>query len=572
MGLGFVLLLGDATAGKARARFNARSALVRLEDSKSCFIPEGGRSWRVASWAAGAVIVGSCAAVSACSSGAGGFVPLREGPAIRRADSATGPPAVDCVVAEVDRKGVDTLGVKRKLAPFVKRGGRGSVGKAIAAAACSRSDSVASLKRDFYSKTSSAPRAAVWVTIRRILVSGGLEALPLSEDKIVVLAAALKRGAYRAAKGYLYRAKQEHVRSGFAWSDALQDTLQLCVRSVSRGVGLAASAAAFMLEEVAANRLVVSDPNAPVVAGGVVGPFDAVIIASSWLMRGLEAATVLGEQVVVSDGGKLATIELGPTKTNPEGRECPRSLVCACARSESGVFISANPCCPVCAVVRLLRVREGLGLGGKHCLVCDSVGCAISSGKMIETLKEVAKDKRLSEHSMRRAGAQYYARKGVALFIIQFLGRWGSAAVEKYVGNAFLAVAAKASLGATSVGVNGWGASTEPAGAGRRTGAADLCGSGGPSDAVASFCGEVSRRLKGVALEFHGELAATRTAVTGGVKAVGPDKRVHKVLLGDLETPIDAWRTVCGWRFAVSAHTRVNVELVNCKRCTAGCC
>ena len=173
----------------------------------------------------------------------------------------------------------------------------------------------------------------------------------------------------------------------------------------------------------------------------------------------------------------------------------------------------------------------------------------------------------MSEHSMRRAGAQYYARKGAALFIIQFLGRWGSAVVEKYVGNAFLAVAARASLGATSVSVNGWGASAEPAGAGFLAGAADRSESGGPSGDLVSLCDEVRRSLKGVALEFHGELAAARTAATGGVKARGHDKRVHEVLLGDPATPIDAWRSVCGWRFAVSAHTRVNV----CKRCTAGC-
>ena len=48
---------------------------------------------------------------------------------------------------------------------------------------------------------------------------------------------------------------------------------------------------------------------------------------------------------------------------------------------------------------------------------------------------------------MRRAGVQFYARKGVLLFIIQFLGRCGSAAVEQYVGNAFIDVAAKASIG-----------------------------------------------------------------------------------------------------------------------------
>ena len=37
---------------------------------------------------------------------------------------------------------------------------------------------------------------------------------------------------------------------------------------------------------------------------------------------------------------------------------------------------------------------------------------------------------------MRRMGAQHYARRGVPLDFIKFIGRWGSAAVELYVAEA----------------------------------------------------------------------------------------------------------------------------------------
>ena len=45
-------------------------------------------------------------------------------------------------------------------------------------------------------------------------------------------------------------------------------------------------------------------------------------------------------------------------------------------------------------------------------------------------------------------GAQYYARRGLALFTIQHLGRWGSAAVERYVAEALNARSAWAPLAA----------------------------------------------------------------------------------------------------------------------------
>ena len=39
----------------------------------------------------------------------------------------------------------------------------------------------------------------------------------------------------------------------------------------------------------------------------------------------------------------------------------------------------------------------------------------------------------LTEHSLRRMGAQFYARRGVPLFFVQVLGRWGSATIERHV-------------------------------------------------------------------------------------------------------------------------------------------
>ena len=118
----------------------------------------------------------------------------------------------------------------------------------------------------------------------------------MDDSKLFTLAAALKEGGYTAAKSYLYRAKQESMRAGHEWSEALQDV-----------------PSAFLVEEVAMRGTSCVPPERPVTENGPVVPYDPAIVASAWMKRGLEAASVLGEQVTVREDRKEATIDLGPT-------------------------------------------------------------------------------------------------------------------------------------------------------------------------------------------------------------------------------------------------------------------
>ena len=59
-----------------------------------------------------------------------------------------------------------------------------------------------------------------------------------------------------------------------------------------------------------------------------------------------------------------------------------------------------------------------------------------------------------SEHTLRRAGAQFYARyRQAALYIFQFIGGWGGPTVVRYVENAYQMMNAKAlNVGTGEVG------------------------------------------------------------------------------------------------------------------------
>ena len=60
--------------------------------------------------------------------------------------------------------------------------------------------------------------------------------------------------------------------------------------------------------------------------------------------------------------------------------------------------------------------------------------CVPATSKLDDAGKSV--DIEVSEHTPRRAGAQFHAKRGLALWQIQYIGRWGSSTVELYVAEA----------------------------------------------------------------------------------------------------------------------------------------
>ena len=158
------------------------------------------------------------------------------------------------------------------------------------------------------------------------------------------------------------------------------------------------------------------------------------------MLRGAEAAALLGDQIAFREDTSQATITLGAYKTNPSGRECTRTLRCSCSRrvtrggeEEADLGTSA---CPVHALDRIARRRAGLGLTDKHPLFGGRGSRALTPCAARLAICRACQCDGMTEHSLRRMGAQYYARRGVPLAVIQHIGRWGSATVLKYVDQA----------------------------------------------------------------------------------------------------------------------------------------
>ena len=114
----------------------------------------------------------------------------------------------------------------------------------------------------------------------------------------------------------------------------------------------------------------------------------------------------------------------GAHKTNTEGNWCERTLRCTCRKAGNGREIELGRLiCPVHAASRILRRRRAENAADKAPLLANFHGKALSHEQARERIRRAGGEPTLTEHSLRRIGAQFYARRGVALAVIQFLGR-----------------------------------------------------------------------------------------------------------------------------------------------------
>ena len=474
-----------------------------------------------------------------------------------------------------DRRGLDTRGVKRACAPTVAPVRKASLADAQAALATEDATRAAlrALDADVYARSAVRPREA---RLRVLQVIGATAfapfvVTPLTRRTIRLLGAALKAGQYSSAEAYLSVAKKAHLDAGYEWSTVLEAILKDTARSTSRGVGAPKQAPSFSVSDLAGR------PRArePVAARGPRCPVETALCMAFWMLRGLEAASILGEQAEISPDRGFARLDLGPTKQDPKGRGCGRTLACTCggrAKHDS----SPRTLCPVAAIEAVLADRAERGLTPKDLLFAGEGRRPTTTAGVCATLSKLV-GSAATEHSCRRAGARYLAELGVSETHIMFVGRWGSYVVRRYIGEAMAGQATDAV---------------------KRAGAADTRGAKGePLDAgaVAELKHLLEAATKATRDQLRKELAAlidvavqeTRVSLTGAVgivdaawltrlddlngavEAVGGSGRgsVHRVAVGEGGTPSSLWTTSCGWRFGHVRHVRCARSLITCRKC-----
>ena len=176
---------------------------------------------------------------------------------------------------------------------------------------------------------------------------------------------------------------------------------------------------------------------------------------------------------------------------------------------------------------------------------------------MRQAIRRATGEDSMSEHSLRRSGAQMYARRGVPLAVIQHIGRWGSATIERYVGEALAARASWAPLMA--------------AGAFDATRMVADCALPGPaSPSLGTLAGAVARLVQ---QEMRQRPPPAHDADLREQPPAGKDC-VTSVRTGTCHVikhmdglPVESWEAACGWKFGKVRHTLESASPISCRRC-----
>ena len=264
------------------------------------------------------------------------------------------------------------------------------------------------LDRGWFANSSVGPSEQKLKTVGK-LAAGAARPFPLvpsAVDGLRTLEAALKKGGHRTACEYSGWAKSQHCRAGFLWAELLQLTLKEVTRSVLRGLGPAKSAPAFGPERLASSERKKNDtkgrPGALIPTG---------ICWALWMLKGAEAAALLGEQVEEDRSGMMMSIDLGPTKCDPAGIGCRRTLVCGGDSTVDGNKSMGGESCPVHALREALANKAERGWTPKHLQLGQASRHATSASDVAKSFSKLL-GIMISEHTFRREGAQFYASLG----------------------------------------------------------------------------------------------------------------------------------------------------------------
>ena len=418
-----------------------------------------------------------------------------------------------------------------------------------------REASLEELRKGFYAASSAPSVAAKWKTINKALGLFNLTPLPPSPQKVLALGAALKAGGYRSAESYLqaYRTRADREECPFGASEvrALKDA----ARSCRRGLGGPVRAMALPFERL--GEECVPDAESPWCVGGPLGPKNAVILGSWFLMREAELAGARAcNMKVITQGSAppLVSWALPASKSDQQALGVSRTHGCCC----SGAFRRR---CPVHAAWDQLLILEekfpdcfeprGSRTEAEPPVCRDdslplfpsAAGGICTKEAITETIIQAAKflkvptekpdqSERVSGHSLRATGAQGLARAGLELWSIQLIGRWGSDAVKTYVRDAFIESSSSWARRAVE-----------------KTDLEQLI-----KNQVVVFPSAPSQKEHNQLVEalrpaFFHEVAAGNSFEDPDKVVVSSTGIAHQVLFGPPEVELDNAATVCGWTF-----------------------
>lgn len=313
-----------------------------------------------------------------------------------------------------------------------------------------RVQATAGLMDQVYAKTSKgavAVKLKTWVDVAT--KAGFADPLALDADMLYDISAILWKAGFRSLDGYLSAVRQQLIIIHGDLPESFGIHFKRISRAAARGRGPAKQSSELPFERF----LEIDDDMEPLSVDGPCHPRRFAIIASWWMLREIEAAN-LTLDCVSFPASNVTQLLLPASKADSSGKGTARSLGCSCASTPPGL-------CPfhlVKAQAEWVRNRAGAehsspffpAATGRAIKKTDSgMLAARFAGKLGLPTMTPTGAPRYSGHSYRVTGAIHLAASGIDVWRIQLHGRWGSAAVLRYVRLAPLSssMALEASLG-----------------------------------------------------------------------------------------------------------------------------
>ena len=231
--------------------------------------------------------------------------------------------------------------------------------------------------------------------------------LPLTEEKLFNLGAALRGAHYLAGPEYLRVAKAEHLASNMPWTGSMDRMFNRCVKASRRGRGPITRAGLGDMEAFS---------SAAVVDQGLAerGPLAAstyALTCVAFLLREIEGSLIAMRQVrpFVDADGKGIRLDLPSSKVDFWGAGVSRSVSCTCT---AGNRLGMS--CVACRVTEQFLHRERQGAGPEAPLFPDSSDRFPSKQGATQALQRlwIPLEGVIAGHSPRRMGAQLLVALG----------------------------------------------------------------------------------------------------------------------------------------------------------------
>jgi len=373
------------------------------------------------------------------------------------------------------------------------------------------------------------------------------------------MAASFRAGGYRSTSNYFARAKEQHLQCiGEPVSPRTSCAIKQAIRAADRGSLSSQLKESFELELFASSANQTGETHYDTTAEYIRSTEFAVnftILGSWWMTREIELAAA---KIVDVEQTSQTTVrwKLPASKNDTAGKGVWRSHGCCCPADKQGAgnpSFCGNKICPFHVMIRHIKLSGPStestplfpNLLGQHLSKHESISLIHRAVAWVMGFDDSEQVTHIGGHALRVAGAQALARAGTDTTLIQLVGRWGSAAILRYIQSAPLE---RSHLIASDLAKN--------------------CVS-----ANIKVVKEVPRLEPIPQSCTTAPTAATPTFVTPRHELVRNIKTnlLHRAR-GQLIGPSNSWRVLCGWDFINSKFGfenlgRVAAEGPKCPRC-----